>query len=239
MKAAAPPLHRRIRAEIEARIVSGEWPPGTRIPAETELAATYGCARMTVNKALSELAADGLIERRRKSGSVVRQPVLQSAVLEIHDLKAEVEAAGFSYSFEILQRRQRRASRDDCERLQLETVVPVLAIRCLHRAGNRSFCLEDRLISLQAVPDAEGEAFASLSPGAWLRGQVPWSAAEHRISAVATDTSMAPLGLPLGAPCLAVERRTWNADHPVTHVRLIYPGDAHALVAHFTPSKAG
>ncbi|MBP0437415.1 histidine utilization repressor [Tianweitania sediminis] len=239
MPSGAAPLHRQIRAAIEAKILSGEWLPGTRIPNETELAATYGCARMTVNKALSELAADGLIERRRKSGSVVRQPVLQSAVLEIHDIRAEVETIGLSYRFEILKRQARQASRADCARLQIEEPVPVLALTCLHCAAERPFCLEDRLISLAAVPNAKNEAFAALAPGAWLIGEVPWSTAEHRISAVSAGPDASLLQRPLGSACLAVERRTWNAEQPVTHVRLIYPGDAHALVARFTPSKAG
>jgi GntR family histidine utilization transcriptional repressor len=41
---------------------------------------------MTVNKALSQLAKAGLIERRRRSGSFVRRPRSQAAVLEIHDI---------------------------------------------------------------------------------------------------------------------------------------------------------
>lgn len=236
----APSLHRRIRSAIEAKILSGEWPPGTRIPTETELAASYGCARMTVNKALSELAADGLIERRRKSGSVVRQPVLQSAVLEIQDLKAEVEAAGFAYRYKVQRRKIRQATAADCARLQLAEPVRVLVITCLHLAADRPFCWEDRLISLAAVPQAESASFERLSPGAWLIGEVPWSAAEHRISAVAAEADViTALDLLPGTPCLAVERRTWNAEQPVTHVRLIYPGNAHALVARFEPSKAG
>ena len=40
----------------------GDWAPGTRIPFENDLAAFYGCARATANKALSRLARDGLIE---------------------------------------------------------------------------------------------------------------------------------------------------------------------------------
>ncbi|WP_431192863.1 histidine utilization repressor [Tianweitania aestuarii] len=235
----AIPLHRRIRAAIEAKILSGEWPPGTRIPTEAELAATYDCARMTVNKALTDLAADGLIERRRKSGSVVKRPVLQSAVLDIHDLKAEVEAAGFTYRYTIATRKIRQATRADCERLQLAKPVPVLALSCLHLADDRPFCWEDRLISLAAVPQAQDATFIHQSPGAWLIGEVPWSAAEHRISAVSADASLAALELAPGTPCLAIERRTWDAEQPVTHVRLIYPGDAHALVARFAPSKAG
>ena len=54
-------LHKRIRTDISARILSGAWPPGFRIPFEHELMAEYGCSRMTVNKALAPLAESGLI----------------------------------------------------------------------------------------------------------------------------------------------------------------------------------
>ncbi len=47
------PLHRRIRSDIAERILSGEWPPGFRIPFEHELMADYDCSRMTVSKALA------------------------------------------------------------------------------------------------------------------------------------------------------------------------------------------
>ena len=50
------PLHQRIRADIEGRIRSGAWPPGHRVPFETELMGQYGCARMTVSKAIAPFA---------------------------------------------------------------------------------------------------------------------------------------------------------------------------------------
>jgi GntR family histidine utilization transcriptional repressor len=67
-----PTLYKQIRIDIERRILTGEWPPGHRIPFEHELMSHYGCSRMTVSKALSELAQADLIERRRKAGSFVR-----------------------------------------------------------------------------------------------------------------------------------------------------------------------
>ena len=91
---------RRIREDIEARIRSGEWRPGTRIPIEQELAARYGCARATVSKALGELAAAGLVERRRKAGSFVAQPAVHSAVMTIPDLAELIAARGESYRWE-------------------------------------------------------------------------------------------------------------------------------------------
>ncbi|WP_411196868.1 GntR family transcriptional regulator, partial [Rhizobium sp.] len=54
-----PTLHQRILSEIEGRIVSGEWPPGHRIPFEVDLATQYDCSRMTVNKVLTQLAKAG------------------------------------------------------------------------------------------------------------------------------------------------------------------------------------
>ena len=85
-------LHKRILNDIEGHILSGEWPPGARIPFEHELSETYSCSRMTVNKALTQLAKSGLIERRRKAGSFVTRVPSRSVVLEISDTKAEVMA---------------------------------------------------------------------------------------------------------------------------------------------------
>ena len=67
-KPGAGTLYKTIRQDIERRILTGEWPPGHRIPFEHEIMARYGCSRMTVNKALSELAQADLIERRRRAG---------------------------------------------------------------------------------------------------------------------------------------------------------------------------
>jgi len=85
-----PTLYKQIRLDIERRILTGEWPPGHRIPFEHELMARYGCARMTVSKALSELAQADLIERRRRAGTFVRRPKFLSAVLQIADIRAEM-----------------------------------------------------------------------------------------------------------------------------------------------------
>ena len=231
-------LHQRILADIEARILSGAWPPGHRIPFEHELTAEYGCSRMTVSKVLTQLANAGLVVRRRKAGTFVKRPHSQAAVLEIHDIKSEAAALGGPYRFEMMSRRKRRLTRVDRERFDAPGGRGALEAICRHFAGARPFCLEERLINLAAVPEAENETFADLSPGAWLVQRVPWTAAEHKIRATGADRRVAAaLGLAEGEPCLVIERRTWRAEEPVTYVRLTYPGGAHELVARFTPSR--
>ncbi|HLH49805.1 MAG TPA: histidine utilization repressor [Roseiarcus sp.] len=231
-------LHQRILADIEARILSGEWPPGHRIPFEHELTVQYGCSRMTVSKVLTQLAKAGLVARRRKAGTFVTRPHSQAAVLEIHDIKAEAAALGRPYRFEIAGRRKRKLARADERRLDLPASSEALEITCRHFAGSQPFCLEERLINLTAVPEAESETFGELSPGAWLVQRVPWTAAEHRIRATGADRRIAAaLALDEGAPCLVIERRTWRAAEPVTYVKLTYPAESHELVARFAPSQ--
>lgn len=64
-------LQAQIVARIAERIEQGDWVAGTRLPAQRELAVRFGVNRSTVQAALDELKADGLIETRRGSGAYV------------------------------------------------------------------------------------------------------------------------------------------------------------------------
>ncbi|MFV0474107.1 MAG: GntR family transcriptional regulator, partial [Pikeienuella sp.] len=60
-----------VRQERCAAIDSGECAPGTVLPSETALARSFGVSVGTVRRALSDLAQEGLLSRRRKTGTVV------------------------------------------------------------------------------------------------------------------------------------------------------------------------
>ena len=224
------PLHERIRGDIERAILAGELVPGSRLPTERELMEQYGCARMTVNKALSALSSAGLVSRRKRAGSFVARPRVHSMVLDIPDLEQEVVGRGQAYRFRLLRRA--KVSGDPSlggEPLELEGV---------HFADDTPLAHELRHVSLAAVPAIADETFTDTSPGAWLLSHVPWTEAETRIAAVAADRRTAgALDIPDGSPCLFVERRTWRGDVGVTHVRQHFVGSAYDLVARFGPAR--
>jgi GntR family histidine utilization transcriptional repressor len=231
-------LKDRIRSDIEAKIFSGKWPPGHRIPNEQKLASTYSCARMTVNKVLSDLAAAGIVERKRKAGTFVGRPAIQSAVLRIPEIQAEVETLGYAYQYELLQIERRRATKSDRELMGLTANHDVIEFRCRHWADKKPFAYEHRFLNLTAVPEAGNLDFHVTSPGAWLLRHVPWTKAEHSISAQDADPDTAAmLALAKSAACLVVQRRTWRAGDMITHVRTIFPGGLYRLNAHFTPTN--
>ncbi|CAH1674124.1 histidine utilization repressor [Chelatococcus asaccharovorans] len=231
-------IHQRIRADIEGNIVSGAWPPGYRIPFEHELMQEYGCSRMTVNKVMSRLAEIGLIERRRRAGSFVARPQVQSAVLEIPDIKAEIVSRGQAYRYELISSQRRRATPEDRQLLVVEAGADVLLLTCRHFAAGEPFAFEVRRLNLAAVPMAADVDFASEPPGTWLLGHVPWTQAEHRIRSLnAGEAYAAALDIPPETACLVVERRTWRGGESITHARQVFPGSLYYLSATFTPTQ--
>jgi len=89
------------------------------------------------------------------------------------------------------------------------------------------------------VPQAKDMDFSTVSPGKWLIAQIPWTAAEHRISAQLADEELARrLEITPQSACLVVERKTWDVSGPVTSVRFSYPSDSHAITARFAPASS-
>ncbi|NBB66251.1 UTRA domain-containing protein [Pseudomonas sp. ODNR1LW] len=233
----ADALHRRIYADLEAQILSGDLAPGDRLPYEHELTDRYGCARATVSKALSELAGRGLVIRRRRAGTFVTQPKAHAAFLAIPDLRAEVSDRGQAYEYNLLDRTIRAAQGP--EEVELAAGSALLVLTCLHRADATPLALERRLIALAATPQAEHVDFQSTPPGSWLLASEPWTQAENRIGAIEADRETARLlQMPVGAACLYVERQTWRDGQGVTRVRQLFPGDRYDLVALFSSVHA-
>ncbi|MGI8451118.1 MAG: GntR family transcriptional regulator [Streptosporangiaceae bacterium] len=67
-----PPKYAQVIAELQRRIESGEYPPGTLMPSEHQLSGEFGIARPTVVRALRVLRQEGWIETQQGKGSFVR-----------------------------------------------------------------------------------------------------------------------------------------------------------------------
>ena len=227
------PLYQRIRVTIESQIMSGVLRPGDRIPFEHELMERYGCSRMTVNKALSALASAGLISRQRRRGSFVTRPRIHMAALEIPDIREEIEKRGHVYGLELIGQAVLGADTPGGATMKIPHHGKLLSLHCLHLADGKPYATEDRLINLAAVPSAIDADFSVTPPGSWLLAHVPWTEAEHRITAAAAGEQAALLKVRQDKPCLVLERWTWREKESITYVRMVFHGDNFDLTARF------
>lgn len=79
-------LWRGIASAIEQAITSGALPVGSRLPAEHELAGSFGASRHTVVRAVRHLTAQGLVQRRQGIGTFVAtaQRIPPTTTVRIH-----------------------------------------------------------------------------------------------------------------------------------------------------------
>jgi GntR family histidine utilization transcriptional repressor len=218
--------YRDVKTDILSKITKGEWGPGSLVPNEIELAGIYGCARATVNRAMRELADDGIIERRRKAGTRVRQSPVRQARFDIPLVRGEIEEKGAQYRYSLVSRRVVEAPDWLRARLQLPPGRRAVHLVCMHYADGDPYQHEDRWINLAVLPQAEEADFAVTGPNEWLVATIPFSDAEISFSAGLVDLDLSQyLASKIGDPVFTVERSTWWEGQAITYVKLSYrPG---------------
>lgn len=99
MAAEEPAKYRQIASELRARIRSGEFEPGARLPSKTALMDKHQVALGTVNDALNVLRDEGLLYTERGRGTFVCDPLpeeaqsqLEAALSRVDDLAERVAA---------------------------------------------------------------------------------------------------------------------------------------------------
>jgi len=106
--------HRLICESIKSDILNGTYPPGSKIPPETELTVRFKASRMTVNRAIKELQMAGYVRRTRGSGTyVLSRKVSEPRLLAImvpcipatgiyNRLVRSIEETAFSLGYSII-----------------------------------------------------------------------------------------------------------------------------------------
>jgi GntR family transcriptional regulator of arabinose operon len=71
---ASEPKYRQVYAALRQAIQTGHWKGGDRLPSEADLVRQFGASRITIGRAVRDLQAAGLVERRAGSGTFVKKP---------------------------------------------------------------------------------------------------------------------------------------------------------------------
>lgn len=232
--AKAPARYEAVKEHVRKRIRSGAWPPGARVASEHELMAALGLSRMTVNRALRELAASGEVVRFVGIGTFVAEQKPQLALLRVANVADEVRARGHEYSCDVVRVIRAPAVEDVAAALDLRPGDPVYHSICVHRDNGVPIQLEDRYVNPAAAPHFVAQDFTRVPPAEYLLRTVPLDEVEHVVDAVIPGKEEARLlGIRSTVPCLVLTRRTWSGADVVTWVRCIHPGPRYRLGARF------
>lgn len=220
------PLYEQIRQLIVAALAAGEWRPGDALPSEAALATRFGASAGTVRRALDELTAANIVERRQGSGTFVATHAAPRQQFRFLRLVADDDASGFTR--ELLSCRRLRATAEIARALGLRTSEPVIEVRRLLHRRDRPVVLDELWLPERHFEGLSAEVIAA-HPGALYalfesRFGVHMVRAEEKLRAVAaTPSAAALLRVPVAEPLLSVERLAFTyGDRPVELRRGLY-----------------
>ncbi|OOG42920.1 histidine utilization repressor [Polaromonas sp. A23] len=228
------PAYEQVKAFIKTRISAGTWKPGDPVPSEAALMAQFGISRMTVNRALRELAAEGMVTRVQGSGTRVAELHRISSRLTIRDIHEEVAERGHVHTTRVLKVEAEKASADLAKTLGLRTGARVFHTLLVHLENGVPIQYEDRYVNPAAAPDFLETDFTRTTPTHHLLLHAPLTEASYSIEAcLPTAHEAKELGIKRAEPCLAMMRRTVSGAHVASVARLIYPGTRYSFAGQF------
>jgi GntR family histidine utilization transcriptional repressor len=236
----AQPLYVRLKEHLMSRIRAGDWEAGRRVPSENELVQRFGVSRMTANRALRELSADGYLDRVPGVGTFVRARPQSSSLIEVRNIAEEIAARGGRHSSRVITREKLPSSPPLAREFELSRPTKLDHIVLVHEENGLPVQIEDRYVNPAAVPGFLKQDFERITPTAYLLSAIPVEELEHSVSAIQPSRWQRKLlRLEDGEPCLALRRRSWSGGRVVTFVTLVYPGCRSALYSRYRTNAQG
>ncbi|OTG84212.1 histidine utilization repressor [Acinetobacter sp. ANC 4558] len=230
------PIYMRVKQLITMKINQGAWTTNQKIPSESELVNQLGCSRMTVNRALRELTAEGILVRVQGVGSFVAEGQGQTSLFQIHNIADEIAARNHQHRAEVLVLESIRADSIQSLQMQVQEGHPLFHSIIVHYENDIPVQVEDRLVNAYLVSDYLNQDFTRITPNAYLMANAPITEGEHIVKAILASAQESKwLKINKTEPCLFIQRRTWSNKNLISSARLIYPGNRYHLEGKFTP----
>lgn len=222
------PLYAQIEQALVARL-GVDLHPGDRLPTEDELIAEFGVSRITVRRALQNLAARNLIVTKRGQGSFVARPSFRQPLTALTGFVEDMDAHGFRSRAQVLSVEEIVAPPEVRSALELPLGAKVTHIQRVRLAAGQPVSFDDTYLPIDlgrliAQDDLENEQIFTLLE---QRHDTPLIEAEYALQADTADALVAEaLQVAEGTAVFRIERTSFTTGQkPVDYEILHYRGD--------------
>nr|WP_320144092.1 GntR family transcriptional regulator [uncultured Cohaesibacter sp.] len=156
-KNAAVPLYEQLKFALKEMISTRALGPGDTIPTEPELCKQYNVSRITVRRAIADLEAEGLLEKRHGKGTFVTLPKMETSLLNLGGFSESFGLRRYHVEKSILELGEESAGEDLGQKLGIDPSATVLHVSRLITADSTPFTIESSYFSLDLFPGLVSE----------------------------------------------------------------------------------
>ncbi|WP_240945665.1 GntR family transcriptional regulator [Rhodococcus sp. HNM0569] len=220
-------------AQVEAALadmIGTHYEVGDRLPSESELTRQFDVSRITVRRAIANLAARGLVDVRHGTGTFVAPPAVTQPLTALTGFVEDMHALGLDATAEVVDVRAVSAPRDVAAALSVAAGSEVFFIERVRRAAGRALSFDQTYLVADLGRRVAQDDLAQTPIFTLLEDKygVPLVDATYRMRAtLADETVAAALDTTVGDAVFRIERTTSTTNgRPVDHEILHYRGDA-------------
>jgi GntR family transcriptional regulator len=225
------PIYKKIQQTILRKVERGALKPGDVVESERELARIHGVSLMTARHALAGLEREGLLERRRGTGTFIAPPKIHFNKLMSYT--EQMAGRNLAVASKVLSFKVVKTEHEIAARLALPRTSDLIKIERLRQGEAEPFAIEACYMS---ADDFDGLTSASVERSSLfslLENEygVEIAHADEEIDATSADSWSAKLlNLPLDAPLLRIRQLIYSTrGQPVLYVLGLYRSDRHTL----------
>jgi len=224
------PRYVMIKNYLLDQIESGEIQPEDKTESENELSKRFSVSRLTVQRAVRELVATGVLNRRQGSGTYVAARQTRYSLFEVKDLAEEMTLRGNEASARVLIQRKIIPDQSVCVLMDLNPDEAVFHAKILRRSDGTPVAIEDRYARCNVFKNFLSKDFETYSIHDYFARHTKLETVETNLKAISTDDILSSrLEISQNEPCLFLERRNWFEKQVVTLTRITFAGTRFSL----------
>lgn len=224
------PIYYQLESFIKKQIEAGYILPGENIPSEREYAESYGISRMTVRQAINSLVNEGLLYRKKGSGTFVSEKKIEQPLQGLTSFTEDMKKRGLTPTSKLIHFEVIPANIFIANELKISEYAPVYEIKRIRLADGEPMALETNYLSVNLVKGlTEEEVKASIYSYVEERLGLRITHAEQLIESVkASEEHEKLLFIEKDHPMLYIQRNTFLHDGtPLELVKSVYRGDRY------------
>jgi GntR family transcriptional regulator len=224
------PRYFQLAAAMRALISSGAFRPGEAIQSERSLVKLTGMSRVTIRHAIEELLREGMLSRRRGSGTYVARRIDQPLSM-LSSFTEDVRMRGGRAGSIWISREKVLPTPHEAFALGVPLDRPVLRFRRVRTADDEPLAIENAVVPAALLPSPELVTISLYKTLAEL-GNRPTTGIQRLQATLASPEEAQLLGVLVGSAILRIERRGFLPNgRPVEFTTSAYRGDRYDFVA--------
>ena len=216
--ARSAPVAVQVNQILRERIRLETYPPGGKLPSESDLSKEFEVSRATIRTVLARLAAEGLILRKQGDGTYVNERLrdVNTHLGGLWEFSRLIESSGYQPSIKTLSIKRRTSTEHEAHLLAIPSADEVLTLKRMFYADNKPVILASNSIPYARIDPSAGQPDGQLPIHEFLQRychrKIAFAISDVRASLVNDDVADI-LGYNPDSPLLKIEIVFYDRDN--------------------------